>query len=231
MKIHDVPQGSTAWLKLRLGIPTASSFDRIVTPGGKPSTSQDGYLRELLAEVIMGRPVEMIQTSWMERGTDLEAEAVRYYEFERDVETVPVGFITTDDGSYGASPDRLVGEKALLEIKCPKAETHVGYLLFDDVQKKYFPQLQGQLLVTGREYVDIVSYHPDMPTAVSRVTRDDKYIETLERELIAFTGRLQAKVDIVRERGWLKADAPPPKEWITQADVDAIIESRKLASV
>lgn len=231
MKIHDVRQGSTEWLKLRLGIPTASKFDHIVTPGGKPSSSQDSYLRELLAEVIMGRPIEEIQTSWMERGQLLESKAVEYYEFENDVDTVPVGFITTDDGSYGASPDRLVGENALLEIKCPKPETHVDYLLYSGAAKKYMPQLQGQLLVTGRDYVDIVSYHPDMPTAVSRVHRDEEFIKTLERKLIAFTGRLQAKVEIVRERGWLKADAPPPKEWITQADIEAILESRKLANV
>lgn len=223
MKIHPCAQGSTAWLKLRLGIPTASNFDRIITPGGKPSSSQDGYLRELLAEIIIGQPLEQASMPWMERGNMLEAQAVKYYEFENDVETIPVGFITTDDGRYGASPDRLIGDRGLLEVKCPAPQTHVGYLLFNDASGKYKPQLQGQLLVAEREFNDIVSYHPDMPNALVRVTRDEPFIKALGLELAAFCERLAAKVEVIRERGWLKTEAPAPKEWLTEADAEAIL--------
>src|SRR2546423_1157985 len=111
MKLFDVQQGSEQWMRLRMGRPTASQCDRIITPGGAPSKSASAYCNELLCEVMLQRPLEGVTMPWMERGKILEAEAVRYYELVKDVETVPVGFVTTDDGRIGGSPDRLVGDK------------------------------------------------------------------------------------------------------------------------
>lgn len=205
MKIIDCVQGTTEWLQARAGIPTASNFDRILTPGGKLSTQAEKYLHHLLAERILGRPiVEQAVTPWMHRGTEMEAEAVSFYESFRDLDTVRVGFCTTDDGTLGCSPDRLVGDDGLAEIKCPKEAVLVGYLLSGSVGDAYKPQVQGQLLVTGRVWVDVLAYSPELPHSLIRVERDEKYLRTLGNALVEFTGCLADATSIARDRGWLK---------------------------
>jgi hypothetical protein len=203
--VHDeIIQGTTAWLKLRAGIPTASCFDMILTPKGKPSTSAERYLYELLAERILGRPIVKAVTTWMDRGSQTEAEAVAYYESLRDLDTKKIGFVTNDSGTVGASPDRLVGEEGLLEIKVPKESTHVGYLLNGTVGDTYWPQLQGQLWICERAWVDIMSYSPDMPEVVIRVERDEAYIEKLAATVTAFSFELEKLAAVSRERGWTR---------------------------
>src|ERR1700743_2749888 len=129
MKIHNCLQGSSEWLNLRAGLPTSSEFDRIITPSGKPSDAFDGYLYDLLAERIMGRPRKQAITLWMERGSATEAEARSFYEFQTDNVVEQVGLITNDEGTIGASPDGMVGEDGLVEIKCPSDGIHCMYLL------------------------------------------------------------------------------------------------------
>lgn len=228
MKIHNVPQGSPEWLQLRSGIPTASEFNRILTPGGKPSKQAEGYMHSLLAEWIVGHPFQDIETKWMERGEVLEAEAVKAYAFETDSDPEPVGFVTNDAGTAGASPDRLVGADRLLEIKCPKHSTHVGYMLTRRADEDYIPQLQGQLWITGRKAVDIVSYHPEMGAVIVAVTRDEEYIAKLEAAVDAFIGvMLAARVELEERYGpFIRVTAQKPADadpfGITDADVDAI---------
>ena len=207
MIVHDVIQGSSEWLRLRAGVPTASRFDDILTPGGAPSKSAQGYLYELLAERMLGAPVTQVVSTWMDRGSQTEAEAVAYYELMSELDTVKVGFVTNDAGTVGASPDRLVGDDGLLEIKVPKEGNHVGYLLTGSVGDKYKPQLMGQLWVTGRAWVDIMSYHPEMPPALIRVERDAGYIDTLSRAVTAFSAELERVSVDARERGWIRATA------------------------
>lgn len=203
MKIHDCIQGTTEWLNRRAGIPTASEFDKILTPGGKPSKSAEPYMFALLAERMMGHPRIEAVSRWMDRGSQMEAEAVSFYEFQRECETVKVGFITNDAGTIGASPDRLVGESGLVEIKVPAEHTHVRYLLKKAVDEAYYPQVQGQLWVAEREWADILSYHPEMPPALIRVERDERFIETLSAAVIAFSGLLEAHHAVLVERGWI----------------------------
>jgi hypothetical protein len=204
MILHDVIQGSTEWLAVRAGIPTASEFDRIVTPKGKLSTQAEKYMHRLLAERIMGRPVLQVPTYWMGRGQALEGEAVDYYEGVRDLDTTVIGFITNDERTIGASPDRFVGDDGLLELKVPAEHTHVGYLLTHGVDAEYWPQVQGQLWVTGRKWLDIMSYHPEMPPAIVRVERDEGYIATLSAGVTEFSVALERKALELRERGWIK---------------------------
>jgi hypothetical protein len=195
VKIHNVEQLSPEWHRLRLSIPTTSEFKRIVTPTGKLSAQATGYLHRLLAEWILGRELDedALETKWMERGRALEPEAVASYEFETERITETVGFITSDDGLIGCSPDRLiVGEPGLLEIKCPAPQTHVGYMLRRTVDKDYWPQIMGQLYVTGREWVDIQSYHPGLPSVIIRVARDEEYIAKLADALRDFTALMVA---------------------------------------
>jgi hypothetical protein len=117
MKIHTCDQGSPEWMQLRLGIPTSSSFDRIITPKTcKKSAQWDAYKYELIAERCIGHPQEEFMSWDMQRGKTEEINAVRLYELHNDMDTIPVGFITNDAGTIGASPDRLVGDNGLLEI-------------------------------------------------------------------------------------------------------------------
>lgn len=204
MIVHEVVQGTTEWLALRAGIPTASCFDKILTPTGKASTQAAKYMHQLLAERMMGHPVTEFVSTWMDRGQQLEAEAVAYYELQRDAETTKIGLVTNDARTIGASPDRFVGDDGLLEIKVPKESTHVGYLLTHEIDAEYRPQVQGQLWVTGRRWSDVLSYHPEMPPALVRVARDEAYIELLDRAVGEFSRRLEAVALDLMGKGWIK---------------------------
>ncbi len=229
MKIHDVEQGSEAWERLRLGIPTSSEFHKILTPMGKDSKQADDYMNRLLAEWLFGGPLEeaAVETPWMIRGNALEMEAVRSYEFEREVQTDKVGFITTDGGMIGASPDRMVGANGLLEIKCPKPHTHVGHMVEPRVDKDYWPQVQGQLWIAEREWVDIQSYCPSFPTVIMRVTRDEPYIQKLREALLAFLEKMLAARQTLQNRYPIQERAPveDPMQ-ITADDEQAIVNAR-----
>jgi hypothetical protein len=205
MIVHDVLQGSPEWLACRLGIPTASEFDKIITAGGQTSRQAGSYADRLLAEIMVGKPVETFKgTAWTGRGNDLEPDAAAFYELQRDVETVRVGFCTDDTRTMGASPDRLIGEDGLLEIKCPAPHTHVKTLLDQNLDRDHYPQIQGQLLVTGKKWVDIISYHPEMPSLILRVERDEAYLSTMRKLLNDFQRDLQTKRGKMVVLGYMK---------------------------
>lgn len=186
----DCIQGSDQWLTARLGLPTASQFSRIITPKKlKPSDASDGYLAELSAEWLIGEPIDPATNDWMTRGTELEPKAVRYYEAQRDVDTVEVGLCLTDDRLAGCSPDRLIGDDGGLEIKCPSAKVHVGYLM-NGVDRDHTSQVQGCLWVTGRAWWDVMSFNPAMPPSIVRVERSQEYMDALDVAIPAFTDRL-----------------------------------------
>lgn len=209
MIIHDVEQGTPAWLKLRLGIPTASEFHRIVTPAkGELSKGAAKYRDWLIAERLMGEPLDSLDhLQWIERGKLLEPQAVAQYEFTEGVETRAVGFVTTDDGRIGASPDRLViGRAGGVEIKCPAPQTHVGYWL-DGVGADYRPQVQGQLWVAELEFVDLYVFHPSMPPVLIRTERDETYIAKLSDAVLRFCDDLDAAMERVRSGGFVATRA------------------------
>jgi putative phage-type endonuclease len=181
MKVITAEQRSPEWFAARLGVPSASQFGKVVTPTGKRSTQVDGYLNKLVAEVLTGKSDQQEANEAMIRGTELEPEARAYYELIGGP-VVETGFCIHDDG-FGCSPDGLVGDTGLLEIKCPLAHTHVEYLRENALPGLYAPQVQGQLLVTGREWCDFLSYHPDMRPLLIRVERDEKFISILHDAL------------------------------------------------
>lgn len=193
MKIHDVEQGSDEWLKLRIGIPTASEFDKILTPGGEPSKQWEAYAHKILAEEMLGRPIEGYKSQAMLAGTEREPESVAHYEFFYDIECTKVGFITDDAVRMGCSPDRLIDTDGMLEAKNPEPHTHVGYLIDGKINQTYWPQLQGQLFVAERAWVDVMSYYPDMPPKIVRVGRDEAYIKKLSDALWVFGNKLMDK--------------------------------------
>ena len=206
MIVHTCTQGTTEWLRLRAGIPTASRFGDIITPKTlKPSASATGYLYDLLAERMLGRPLVRAVTLAMQRGSETEAEARHWYEGRREVDVVQVGFCTNDAGTIGASPDGLVGEDGLVEIKChPEAAGRVVQaLLTGEASSDYTAQAQGQLWILERQWVDLLNYHPELPPALVRVERDEKFIAALVEHVGAFVGRLGVEVEKCRARGWI----------------------------
>lgn len=196
MRIVECLQGSNEWLGARCGIPSASNFDLIVTIKGEPSKQRTKYLYRLAGEVITGIPEESYQNGAMQRGIELEAEARDLYRLIAENEVTEVGFCLAE--GYGASPDGLVGDKGLLEIKCPSMAVHIGYLLEGVLPLDYFQQVQGQLLVTSREWCDFVSYYPGLKPLIVRVTRDEAFLKLLEAELKKFVKELKEVVNKIK---------------------------------
>lgn len=213
MKTLDVEQGSPEWHFARLGIPTASQFDRILTPKTrKPSGQADGYLAELVAEWLLQMPLEWGSSRPVERGTDLEDRARRWYEMTEDVDVQRPGFILREDGLVGASPDGLVGEDVVLEIKTPMALQHTKYFIGVE-SPAHVGQTQGTLYLTGRKRVDVVSFNPDLPPRLFRVDRDEEYITALDAALKPFLEKLEGfKKEFARFR--------VPRPWTPEGSAD-----------
>jgi hypothetical protein len=192
MIVLNCKQGSDEWYAARIGIPTASCFSKIVTTkklqtGGAASIT---YRNKLLAEWLLGVSLDEVNTDVMERGKNLETDAVKWYEFEMGCDTETVGFVTNDTGTVGCSPDRLVGKDGLAEVKAPLPHTHVGYLL-DGVDDAYRCQLQGQLWIAERQWVDFISYHPTLPKVKVRIERDEPFIEALSKGVDEFLDSME----------------------------------------
>lgn len=208
MILYDFPQGSPEWIAARVGIPTASNFDKIITPAkGDVSKSQPKYLARLLAEWFLGVALDDFTSDFMERGKEMEAEAIGYYRFQTDLEPRAIGFVTDDTGRVGASPDQLVGDDGLLEVKCPSAEVHMDYLINGGPAADYWCQLQGQLWVCGRQWVDILSFHPILPRKILRVPRDDEFIAKMAEATHSFVQRLDAFKEKYAEQRQREVDA------------------------
>lgn len=199
MIILDHEQGTEEWLAARRGKPSASMFSKIITMTGKPSSSAQGYIDELVAEVITGE-TEHFSNSHTERGTALEPEARESYEFITDNEVLECGFIVDPTFSYGCSPDGLVTENGQsvggLEIKCPAAKTQASYWRDPTLAvKKYWCQIQGCMWLTGRDWWDLFTYHPKMPHVLVRVDRDDEFIAKMAVEVKAAATAIKTQVE------------------------------------
>jgi hypothetical protein len=205
MKHHTVTQGSAEWMALRAGIPTASQFSNIITAKkAELSASHTKYLAWLAAERILGRPIDQPYTMPMQHGKDFEAKAVAAYEFHAGMASTACGFVTNDACTIGASPDRFVGDEGLLEIKCPQAPTYMMYLLgsASPTDDDYRAQIQGQLWVCERQWVDFMPFHPELPPMDPvRVYRDEPYIGKLSRAVEEFSRKLEDAIARLRADG------------------------------
>jgi hypothetical protein len=184
MRIINCEQGSPEWLQARLGVPSASSYSKLITTTGKASAQAEAYINQLVAERITGESSFFQVTDPMQRGMDLEPEARVRYEMETGNLVEQVGFLMHDTLEAGASPDGLVGESGGLEIKCPMPSTHVEYLRDGRLPSKYIQQVQGCLWISGRDWWDFMSYHPKMTPLIIRVYRDEVFIKALELAVI-----------------------------------------------
>jgi len=186
---HDCEQRSPEWYALRLGKPTASEFSRIVTPTGRPSASLKGYAAQLAAELFVGHQIGWDGSAWTERGKEMEHDAVKLYAFARDCDVERVGFVTDDAGQIGCSPDGFIGADGMIEVKSIKAENHVAAIMqwrdTGKVPADYLPQTQGQLLLTGRAWCDLVLFSPELPLLIIRQEPLPWYGEVLAEQFAA----------------------------------------------
>jgi hypothetical protein len=166
----------------------------VITPRTlKRSASAGPLLDRLLAEIQLGHPIDDGSSKFMERGSKMEREAAAWFAFDREVEVKTVGLVLRDDGRVGASPDRLVEDDGLLEIKCPAAHTHVGYLRDpDSLVSAYRCQVQGQLWVCERDWCAMLSYNPAFEQVVVRVERDEAFIAALSDAVDHFLAAMDA---------------------------------------
>ena len=199
-----IEQRTEEWFKQRLGKVTASAIANVIakTKTGV-SASRDNYSTQLTLERLTGQQAEFYTNAAMEWGTATEPQARQAYEVYKGVFVDETGFVNhpTIEMS-GASPDGLVGEDGLVEIKCPESKTQMETLLNQKVPTKYIPQMQWQMACTGRKWCDFVSFDPRMPENlrifVQRVERNDDYIKMLEEEVTAFLAEIDQKVEILR---------------------------------
>lgn len=205
-------QGSEEWFASRLGKVTASRVAEVMSKGrgDAPSLTRDKYLTELLTERLSGNRVEKPTTAAMRRGNELEPAARTAYEsYEgliftgQTVKQVPLIDHPTI-AMFGASPDGLVGDNGLLEIKCPESLQHVRVIETKKHDPKYEWQMLAQMACTGRDWVDFVSYDDRMPEGLEygcyRFHRDPARIVEMEREIIAFLRELDEREKAMRER-------------------------------
>lgn len=193
-------QGSPEWFAERLGKVTASRIsDLLAKTKTGWGASRANYAAQLVAERLTGVPAETFSNAAMKWGTEMEPEARSAYEFYSGLSVVETGFVPHPVLSQsGASPDGLVGDLGLVEIKCPNTATHIETLLGGVVPSKYNLQMQWQLACTGREWCDWVSYDPRMPEAMrlftERVMRDGGLIKEVEAEARTFLAEIEATV-------------------------------------
>lgn len=176
MIIHtNIKQRSDEWFALRSGIPTASDANKILTPTGKLSAQSKGFINELIAESLGYGDPPMEPTEHMIRGTELEPEARALYEFESGKTVQQVGFITNDEKTAGCSPDGVLDLDTLpigWECKCPKASTHIGYLLGGELPAYYKPQVHFSMAVSGIRRWIFMSYFPGLDPLIVPVEWD-----------------------------------------------------------
>ncbi|MGX1418341.1 lambda exonuclease family protein [Bradyrhizobium elkanii] len=198
--MSEIIQGSDEWKALRLGKVTASRVaDVIAKTKTGYSASRANYMAQLIAERLTDTVADAYTNAAMQHGTETEPEARSAYEFYQGVTVEQVAFVPHPKiDQAGCSPDGLVGDDGLVEIKCPNTATHLETLLGQAVPSKYETQMQFQMACTGRKYCDFVSYDPRMPENmrlfIKRVNRDDKTIAAIEGEIASFLLEMAVKL-------------------------------------
>lgn len=199
-------QHSEEWFAARLGRVTGSRVADVMakTKAGY-SASRANYMAELICERLTGQQAERFTNAAMQWGTDTEPRARAAYEFLTDNYVIETGFVLHGDiADFGASPDGLVADDGLVEIKCPNTATHIETLLGESVPGKYVTQMQAQMACTGRAWCDFVSFDPrlpgDMQLWVKRVQRDEAFIADMEAEISAFLSEINQKLDALRTK-------------------------------
>jgi putative phage-type endonuclease len=200
-EFQSIKQGSSEWMAQRCGRVTASRVaDVIAKTKTGYSTSRENYMAQLICERLTGTPTEGFTNAAMQWGTETESKARAAYEATTFTSVREVAMISHPSiPNTGASPDGLIGEDGLIEIKCPNTATHLDTLLSQKVPGKYVTQMQWQMACTGRQWCDFVSFDPRLPEHlqlfVKRVSRDNDFIKQTEDEIVAFLLELEQKIE------------------------------------
>jgi predicted phage-related endonuclease len=204
---EDIIQGSAEWFALRAGKLTASRFVDVIalTKAGKPTAARDKYLREVVFERLAGIARHEVGSKSLNWGAEIETFAREAYQVETGHIVAQASFIVHPVHTFvGGSPDGLVASDGLIEMKCPMDEAVHIQTLMDGMPLEHMPQVQGNLLVTGRRWADFCSYDPrqrdGLRLYVQRVERDDEYIAQLVGSLITFNAEVEAMVDVLLKK-------------------------------
>jgi len=205
MTLHfNIIQNTSSWMDARGGLATSSAFGRIITPSGNKSTQMDDYATQVALELVLGRSIDrdisnMYQIQW---GNEYEGKAADLYQFETGYDLEHGGFFCDDHFKRGASPDAIVIENGeqigLVEIKCPENPIkHGGFMFKRTINKTYKPQLFGQMIITGFEWVDYFSFYPELPHVKIRTRKesDMEFYRKLESLLDEFADLVQEKLE------------------------------------
>ncbi len=204
LQIIDCVQNTPEWLAARVGVITASGFKHVLakSPGAKGTAAESKtrrkYLLQKVYERITGRQGESFSNVHTERGHMLEPEAINAYSFMTDADVKKVGFMRR--GPIGCSPDLLVGNAGMAQVKTLLPELMLELLEQDEVQTEHRAQMQGELLVSSLEWNDFIGYCPGLPLFVRRVHRDEAYITTMKIALEDFEAELQSEVEKFNSR-------------------------------
>jgi len=206
MTIHMMPQRSPEWFQHRVGRVTASRIaDVMAQTKTGPGAARKNYAADLVAERLTGDAREGFSNAAMQWGTDTEPQARTAYEFMTDATVQEVGFIDHPRLEWaGCSPDGLVGDDGMVEIKCPNTATHIETLLTGQIEGKYLKQMQFQMACAGRTWCDFVSFDPRLPAEmqlfVKRIEADPAEIATIEGAVSAFLVEVDSTVAALRAR-------------------------------
>lgn len=198
---RSVEQGSDLWHQLRLGHVTASGIaDLMAKTKTGESESRRKYKVKLVAERMTGKAQESYSNAAMEWGVEQEQYAAMAYELKNNVLLDKTGFWLHPSIKWlGVSPDRLVGNDGLVEIKCPNTTTHIDYILDDVVPARYYKQIQCQLWVTNSQWCDFVSYDPRLPEEnqlfIKRAYPDEVFIREMESEVLKFLDEVEQMIN------------------------------------
>lgn len=186
---HDHEQGSEAWLAARKGCITGSRFKdcRDKLKGGQPSKACLAYAMDIARERVGGDAPAKFQNAAMRIGNEQESSARFAYERRTGNLVEEVGFFTTEDGLYGLSPDGLIDDDGVLEIKTMVSSDTLFTAMADGDLSAYMDQCLGYLWLLGRQWVDLVLWCPDLQhLVIHRITRDEDAIQKLQDDLMAF---------------------------------------------
>lgn len=193
MKYHyDIQQNTPEWLSVRSGKFTASMFADLFS--AKSTAKYQNAINTVVYQRLTNGQIESFSNEWTERGHELEPEAIEAYELLTFNKVRRVGFVEFNDW-VGCSPDGLVGEDGLLQVKCPKHTTLIDYRLSGEVPKDYMIQMQGELMVTGRKYNEFFCYHPNLKPFYKRIERDEAIIAEIRKKLDEATEETNKRIE------------------------------------
>jgi len=199
-----VEQGTPEWHQLRLGKVTASRVaDILAKTKTGPSASRQNYLIELALQRTTGIIQESYSNAAMEWGTQTEPQARVAYEVTTNNFVDQLAFVDHPSIDwFGCSPDGLVSDRGLVEIKCPNSTTHWEYFKFNRPPQKYVIQMQAQIACTDRDWCDFISFDPRMPERsqllIVRVDRDDAFIAEMEEQIKQFLSEVEVEVNLMK---------------------------------